>query len=118
MLSASLLWAQGMRGPMSGGIMAPPPVNQRPPGLEFVGIEQHLNAEIAADLEFRDELGNPVKLGDYFHKGRPVILNLGYYQCPMLCGEVLQGLVGSLNPGVTFGSLEDDVLEIGYPDAD
>lgn len=73
-----------------------PPVNQRPPGLEFVGIEQHLNAEVPADLEFRDELGNPVKLGDYFHKGRPVILNLGYYQCPMLCGEVLQGLSGSL----------------------
>jgi protein SCO1/2 len=80
---------------MSGGIMSPP-ANQRPPGLEFVGIEQHLNAEIPADLTFRDELGNPVKLGDYFGKGRPVILNLGYYQCPMLCGEVLQGLSGSL----------------------
>jgi len=66
------------------------------PGLEFVGIEQHLNAEVPADLAFRDELGNAVKLGDYFAKDRPVILNLGYYQCPMLCGEVLQGLTGSL----------------------
>lgn len=84
------------RGPIMGGGIMSPPVNQRPPGLEFVGIEQHLNAEVPADLEFRDELGNPVKLGDYFHKGRPVILNLGYYQCPMLCGEVLQGLSGSL----------------------
>jgi len=73
-----------------------PPANMRPPGLEFVGIEQHLNAEVPGDLEFRDELGNAVKLGDYFGKGRPVILNLGYYQCPMLCGELLQGLSGSL----------------------
>ncbi|HUM05867.1 MAG TPA: SCO family protein [Terriglobales bacterium] len=83
------------RGPMSGGIMSPP-ANMRPPGLEFVGIEQHLNAEVPGDLEFRDDLGNTVKLGDYFGKGRPVILNLGYYQCPMLCGELLQGLSGSL----------------------
>jgi len=73
-----------------------PPANMRPPGLEFVGIEQHLNAEVPGDLEFRDDLGNTVKLGDYFGKGRPVILNLGYYQCPMLCGELLQGLSGSL----------------------
>ncbi|MBI1741031.1 MAG: SCO family protein [Acidobacteriales bacterium] len=94
MLAAAPVWAQ--RGPIMGGGIMSPPVNQRPPGLEFVGIEQHLNAEVPADLEFRDELGNPVKLGDYFGKGRPVILNLGYYQCPMLCGEVLQGLSGSL----------------------
>jgi len=40
-------------------------VNQRPPGLQFVGIDQHLNAEVPVDLEFRDELGNPVKLADY-----------------------------------------------------
>lgn len=100
MLSAPLL-AQGMRGPMSGGGIMSPPVNQRPPGLEFVGIEQHLNAEVPADLQFRDELGNPVKLGDYFGHGRPVILNLGYYQCPMLCGEILQGLSGSMK-ALTF----------------
>jgi protein SCO1/2 len=93
MLAAAPLWAQ--RGPMSGGIMSPP-ANMRPPGLQFVGIEQHLNAEVPGNLEFRDELGNTVKLGDYFGKGRPVILDLGYYQCPMLCGEVLQGLSRSL----------------------
>ncbi len=94
-LTASTLYAQSARGPMMGGILSPP-ANQRPPGLEFVGIEQHLNAEVPGDLEFRDELGNPVKLGDYFGHGRPVILNLGYYQCPMLCSELLAGLVGSM----------------------
>ena len=96
LLAALPLCGQGMRGPMMNGEQMGMPANEKLPGLEFVGIEQHLNAEVPADLAFRDELGNAVKLGDYFAKDRPVILNLGYYQCPMLCGEVLQGLTGSL----------------------
>jgi protein SCO1/2 len=98
---------------MGGGIMSPP-ANQRPPGLEFVGIEQHLNAEVPGSLEFRDELGNPVRLADYFGHGRPVILNLGYYQCPMLCSELLQGLVGSMK-ALTFNLGRDyDVLTVSF----
>lgn len=93
LLATAALFAQ--RGPMTGGIMSPP-ANMRPPGLEFVGIEQHLSAELPGDIEFKNEFGDKVKLGDYFGKGKPVILNLGYYQCPMLCGELLQGLSGSL----------------------
>ena len=57
MLSVAPLCAQG-RGPMSGGIMSPP-VNQRPPGLEFVGIEQHLNAEVPANLNFATNSATP-----------------------------------------------------------
>lgn len=114
MLSAVPLLAQGGRGPMSGGGIMSPPVNQRPVGLEFVGIEQHLNAEVPANLEFKDELGNPVKLADYFGHGRPVILNLGYYQCPMLCSELLQGLVGSMR-ALTFNLGQDfDVLTVSF----
>jgi protein SCO1/2 len=98
---------------MSGGIMSPP-ANVRPPGLQFVGIEQHLNAEVPGDLQFRDELGNPVKFGDYFGNGRPVILNLGYYQCPMLCSELLQGLVGSMK-ALTFNLGTDfDVVTLSF----
>jgi len=112
-LTAGALLAQSARGPMMGGIMSPP-ANQRPPGLEFVGIEQHLNAEVPGDLEFRDELGNAVKLGDYFGHGRPVILNLGYYQCPMLCSELLQGLVGSMK-ALTFQLGRDfDVVTLSF----
>lgn len=108
------LWGQGMRGPMMNGESMGMPANQKLPGLEFVGIEQHMNAEVPADLAFRDELGNPVKLGDYFGKGRPVILNLGYYQCPMLCGEVLQGLTGSLKV-LTFNVGKDfDVVTVSF----
>ncbi len=79
----------------------------RPPGLEHVGIEQKLDGQVPLDLQFRDENGNTVKLGDYFHTGRPVVLNLVYYQCPMLCGEVLQGLTAAVKvikfmPGKEF----------------
>jgi protein SCO1 len=102
------------RGPIMGGGIMSPPANQRPPGLQFVGIEQHLNAEVPGDLEFKDELGNPVKLADYFGHGRPVILNLGYYQCPMLCGELLQGLVGSLK-ALTFSVGKDfEVVTLSF----
>ena len=91
-----------------------PPVNQRPPGLQFVGIEQHLNAEVPGSLEFRDELGNLVRLSDYFGHGRPVILNLGYYECPMLCSELLQGLVGSMK-ALTFDLGKDfDVVTVSF----
>ncbi len=72
-----------------------PPANQRPPGLANVGIEQHLNEQIPPDLTFRDESGKTVRLGDYFGK-RPMILNLVYHNCPMLCGEVLSGLTSTL----------------------
>src|ERR1700692_1139035 len=78
-----------------------------PPGLEGVGIDQRLNEQVPLNLTFKDEQGNTVKLGDYFHKGRPVILNLVYYQCPMLCTEVLNGVTSALKvirfePGKQF----------------
>jgi protein SCO1 len=79
---------------MNNGIMSPP-ANTRPPKLENVGIEQHLDSQIPPDLTFRDEAGKTVKLGDYFgHK--PLVLNLVYYNCTMLCGEALAGLASSM----------------------
>lgn len=63
-----------------------------PDSLKDIGIDQHLNEQVPLDLQFKDEDGNTVRLGDYFQKGRPVILSLVYYQCPMLCSEVLNGL--------------------------
>jgi protein SCO1 len=79
---------------MTKGIMSPP-ANVRPPGLKNVGIAQHLNEQIPSDLTFHDENGKPVRLADYFGR-KPMILNLVYYQCPMLCGEVLSGLESAL----------------------
>jgi len=87
---AAPAWGQGM----TKGIMSPP-AHVRPPRLENVGIEQHPDAQLPPDLAFRDETGKPVRLGDYFgHK--PLILDLAYYNCTMLCGEVLSGLTSAL----------------------
>lgn len=90
-----------------------PPANLRPPGLKNVGIEQHLNEQIPADLAFRDETGKPVRLGDYFGK-KPMILNLVYYQCPMLCGEVLSGLESALRVLKFDVGKDFDVLTVSF----
>ncbi len=79
---------------MNNGVMSPP-ANTRPPRLENVGIEQHLNAQVPPDLVFRDDTGKTVKLGDYFGR-KPLILNLVYYNCTMLCGEALAGLASAM----------------------
>jgi protein SCO1/2 len=67
-----------------------------PDDLKNVGIDQRLDQALPLDLQFQDETGKTVKLGDYFKSGRPVILNLVYYTCPMLCGEELAGLSSAL----------------------
>jgi protein SCO1 len=63
--------------------------------LRDVGIDQRLNEQVPRDLVFRDEAGRTVRLGDYFDD-KPVILVLAYYRCPMLCNQVLNGLVDGL----------------------
>ncbi|MGB6677885.1 MAG: SCO family protein [Terriglobales bacterium] len=106
-LSASA-WGQGItQGPLS------PPANVRPPGLKNVGIEQNLNQQIPPGLTFRDETGKTVTLGDFFGK-KPMILNLVYYQCPMLCGEVLTGLESALRVLKFDVGKEFDVLTVSF----
>lgn len=57
------------------------------------GLEQKLNAQLPLDAVFRDEHGKLVKLGSFFHDGKPVILALAYYECPNLCTLVLNGVL-------------------------
>jgi protein SCO1/2 len=106
-LSPSALGQGITQGPVS------PPANVRPPGLKNVGIEQRLNEQIPSDLAFRDENGKAVTLGDYFGK-KPIILNLVYYQCPMLCGEVLTGLESALRVLKFDVGKEFDVLTVSF----
>ncbi len=73
-----------------------PAAQVKPPEFANIGIDQRLNQPVPLDLEFKDETGKSVKLGDYFTSGRPVILNLVYYTCPMLCGEELAGEASAL----------------------
>jgi protein SCO1/2 len=81
--------------------------------LTEIGIDQRLNEPIPASLVFRDETGRQVRIGD-FYKGRPILLSLVYYECPMLCSMALNGLVKSLR-GMSFDvGREFDVLTISF----
>lgn len=66
--------------------------NGLPKALNGVGIDQKLNEQLPLDLELTDEHGQTVKLGKYFGQ-KPVMLSLVYYECPMLCNQVLNGMV-------------------------
>ena len=97
---------------MTKGIMSPP-ANVRPPYLQNVGIEQHLDAQVPADLAFADDAGRAVKLGDYFGN-KPLILNLVYYNCTMLCGEALAGLTGAMKMVKFNVGDEFDVVTVSF----
>jgi protein SCO1 len=63
--------------------------------LKDVAYEQRLGEQLPLDLPFVDEAGQAVRLGDFFGE-KPVVLALGYYECPMLCSLVREGMVTSL----------------------
>jgi protein SCO1/2 len=67
-----------------------------PKELEGIGIEEKLGSKIDLDLLFTAENGQQVPLRSFFSKGKPVVLNLVYYSCPMLCNLVLNGEVSVL----------------------
>ncbi len=75
----------------------------RPEVLRDVGLDQKLDAQVPLDITLRDEHGASVTIGQFL-QGKPAILTLVYYQCPMLCTEVLNG---------TLNSLKEVPLEIG-----
>ena len=66
------------------------------PAVQQVDIDEHLGALLPLELPFVDENRRPVKLGDYFRDGKPVVLVLAYFRCPMLCDLVLHGVLHSL----------------------
>ena len=69
--------------------------------LRTVRFDQQPGASVPFDLQFRDETGHSVRLGQYFGE-RPVILTLNYFHCQNLCPIELDGLIQGLN-GVSFG---------------
>ena len=114
LLLALACLAQAQRkggGLMSGGEL---PATTLPPNLSNVSVEQKLGAQVPLYAAFRDETGQNVTLGQYFKPGRPVVLNLVYYDCPMLCTEVLNGLSSSLRM-VTFDIGKDyEVVTVSF----
>ncbi len=89
------------------------PSSQMPSVLSQVSFDQRLNEQLPLDTPFMDEDGRPVRLGNYFGT-KPVILAFVYFECPMLCTQVLNGLTTSLTILEEEVGREFDVVAISF----
>jgi protein SCO1 len=89
------------------------PTSARPGILSKIAIDQRIGHQVPPDIPFVDENGQPVRIGDYFGK-RPVVLALVYYECPMLCTQVLNGLVSALGVLNFEAGREFDVVAVSF----
>ena len=117
LLVVGTVGAQRPPGPSSPLYGARPetgnPSTGLPTALRDVRIEQKLDQQLPLDLVFRDEAGQQVKLGQYFGK-KPVVLALVYYDCPMLCTQVLNGMVTSFRVLPFQIGNEFDVVTVSF----
>jgi len=86
----------------------------RPKALREIGFDQRLGDTLPLDLPFRDEAGRTVRLGDYLAAGKPVVLSLNYYSCPMLCTVTLNGLAGAMKAISMDAGREFQVLTVSF----
>ncbi|HZR82242.1 MAG TPA: SCO family protein [Candidatus Binatia bacterium] len=101
----------GVAGDAAGGSGLPVVASGRPAALREVGFDQKLDGRVPLDAAFHDETGREVRLRDFVGE-RPLLLQLAYYHCPMLCPLVLNGLVSSLKP-LSFDAGKDfDVVVV------
>jgi len=104
----------------SGPLAVPPPgkaATERIPLLKDVDIIQKLGDHLPLDLPFVDENGKDVTLGQYFGQ-RPVVLALVYYECPMLCTQVLNGAFSSMEALPFTTGKEFDLLVVSFDPGD
>jgi protein SCO1/2 len=83
------------------------------PMLRDAGVEQKPGSALPLDAEFQDEAGTAVRLGQYFGR-RPVVLVLSYYECPVLCGQVISATASSMIPLDLSAGGEFDVLVVSF----
>lgn len=87
---------------------------EMPDDFNNAGVDERLGETIPGDVVFRNEDGAEVALDSYFDGDRPVLLNLVYYDCPMLCGLVVQGLTKALARMSWVPGQEFDVLTVSF----
>jgi protein SCO1 len=102
--SSPLYGGRPENGPVATGL---------PKALKDVGIDQKLDQQVPLDLVLKDEQGQTVTLGQYFGK-RPVVLSLVYYSCPMLCTQVLNGMVGAFKTMAFVPGQEYEVVTVSF----
>jgi len=116
-LAAIPVMAQAPPGPRSPLYGARPetgnPSTGLPAALQEVRIEQKLDQQLPLDLVFRDENGQEVKLGQYFGK-KPIALAFVYYDCPMLCTQILNSMVTSFRVLPFQVGKEFDVITVSF----
>lgn len=83
------------------------------PKPDDIRFDQRLGSQVSLDLAFRDETGKPVTLRELM-RDKPVVLSLVYYQCPMLCTLVLNGLTDSLKQIPFTAGQEFDVWTLSF----
>ena len=94
------------------------PSSLKPEQLKEVSFKQRLNTMLPLDTTFRDEYDREVELGRYFNQQRPVILAFVYYQCPMLCTQVMNGISSAVR-ALTFTAGQDfDVVLVSFDPRD
>jgi len=105
----------GMPGSMgfTGGIVA----SNVPPAMKDVTFKQRLGEQLPLDAKFKDESGRDVALGDYFGK-KPVVLAFVYFQCPMLCPLVMNGISSALKVVPFTAGKEFDVVLVSFDHRD
>ncbi|MCB2231558.1 SCO family protein [bacterium] len=89
-------------------------VNDNPAEYEGMGVEEHLGEQIPLDLTFTNDKGEQVRLGDYFNQGKPVVVTLVYYSCPMLCNLILNGLTDGMREMDFSAGEEYQVVTISF----
>lgn len=87
------------------------------PNFTGIGIQQNLNAPIPLDLIFHDESGAAVPLRTYFGQ-KPVLLVPTYFRCPMLCSQVLSGVVAGLRPLSIKPGRDFEIIAVSFDPAD
>lgn len=85
-----------------------------PDELEGVGITEKLGAQLPLDARFVADTGDTITLQQYFDGQRPVVLNLGYYGCPMLCGLVTNGLLEALTSMDWLPGQEFEIVTLSF----
>jgi protein SCO1/2 len=110
-----VLVALAVVAPTSAG--TEPAADVRPPALREVGIDQRLGEALPLDAAFKDDSGRAVTLGDYFGK-KPVVLVMTYFECPMLCTLVLNGLGKTLKTMSFEPGNEFEVVAVSFDPRD
>ncbi len=104
-------------GSASAATANDPVASHLPKSLEGVTFDQRLGQQLPLGTTFTDESGTTRPLGD-FMRGKPVILTLNYFECPMLCTVELNGLVSALKPlGPAVGD-EFDIVTVSFNPAE